>query len=207
MFEQLNEVVTAHSGAPWILLVVTALAALDGFLPPLPSESIVIGLAAISAHTGHPDLLLLGAGAAFGAFVGDNLTYTMGRHSPLRGWIARHPRVEHAFDRAARELDRRGAFAVLAARYVPVGRIAVNLTAGAVRFPRQRFVPLSALAAVTWAVYSVLIGSLAGHWVESSPLVGAGIGIVVALVLGFTVDTVLQRVVRPRRTPTDVEAP
>ena len=201
MFEHLDEIVTAHSGAPWVLAVVTALAALDGFLPPLPSESIVIGLSAVSARTGHPDLVLLGECAAVGAFVGDNLTYAVGRHSPLRGWIARHPRVEHAFARAARELDRRGAFAVLAARYVPVGRIAVNLTAGAVRFPRQRFVPLSALAAVTWALYSVLIGSLAGHWVESTPLVGAVVGIVVALVLGFCVDAVLQRVVRPRRAP------
>ncbi|MGI4896529.1 MAG: DedA family protein [Janthinobacterium lividum] len=199
MFEHLNELVTSHAGAPWVLIVVLALAALDAFVPPLPSESVVIGLAAIAADTGHPNLVLLGVCALVGAFLGDNLTYTIGRYSPLRGWIARHPRVEHAFDRAARELDRRGAFAILAARYIPIGRIAVNLTAGAMRFPRQRFVPLSALGAITWAAYSITIGTLAGQWIESSPLVGAAIGIVIALALGFAVDTVLQRVVHPRR--------
>ena len=199
MLDQVNALVTEHAGAPWVLAVVLALAALDAFLPPLPSESIVIGLSAIAADTGHPHRVALFGCAAVGAFLGDNLTYAVGRHSPLRSWIAGHPRVERAFTRAARELDRRGAFAVLAARYVPIGRIAVNLTAGAVRFPRRRFTGLSALAAVTWAAYSIAVGSLAGHWIESTPLVGALLGIVIALVLGFCVDAVLQRVVHPRR--------
>ncbi|WP_432511843.1 DedA family protein [Kineococcus sp. SYSU DK001] len=196
--DQLNGLVAEHAGAPWVLAVVLCLSALDAFVPPLPSESIVIGLSAIAADTGHPDRWALFACAAAGAFAGDNLTYAMGRHSPLRGWVAGHPRLERAFTRAARELDRRGAFAVLAARYVPIGRTAVNLTAGAVRFPRARFVPLSAVAALTWAAYSVAIGSLAGHWVESTPLVGAALGIVIALALGFVVDLVLNRVVRSR---------
>ncbi|NAZ76619.1 DedA family protein [Kineococcus sp. T13] len=190
--------VTAHAGSPWVLVAVLTLAALDAFLPPLPSESIVIGLAAISAHTGEPDLLALGCCALVGAFCGDNLTYAVGRRSPLRGWIARHPRLEHAFARAGHQLERRGAFAVLAARYVPVGRVAVNLTAGAVRFPRRRFTALSALAACTWAGYSVAVGALAGHWIESTPLVGALLGIVLALVLGWLVDGLLQRVLRSR---------
>ncbi len=117
-----------------MLAAVLTLAALDAFIPPLPSESVVIGLSAIAADTGHPNRWALFACAAVGAFLGDNLTYTMGRHSPLRRWIAGHPRLEKAFSRAAVELDRRGAFAILAARYVPIGRIAVNLTAGAVQF-------------------------------------------------------------------------
>ena len=108
------------------------------------------------------------------------------------------PEVADLLERPARELDRRGAFAILAARYVPIGRIAVNLTAGAVRFPRRRFVGLSALAACTWAVYSIAIGSLAGRWIESTPLVGALLGIVIALVLGFLVDLALNRLVRSR---------
>ncbi|MFD0483436.1 DedA family protein [Kineococcus sp. GCM10028916] len=199
MFDQLNAFVTAHAGAPWVLVVVLALSALDAFLPPLPSESVVIGLAAIAADTGHPNRVALFVCAMVGAFLGDNLTYTIGRHSPLRGWIAGHRRLEHAFTRAAEELRKRGAFAILAARYVPVGRIAVNLTAGAVQFPRRRFLGLSALAACTWAAYSIAIGSLAGQWIESTPLVGALLGIVIALVLGFLVDAVLQRVVRPGR--------
>ncbi|NAZ87922.1 DedA family protein [Kineococcus indalonis] len=198
MFEQVDELVALHAGAWWVLPALTALAALDAFVPPLPSESIVIALAAVSADTGSPHPVLLAACAMLGAFTGDNLTYALGRHSPLRAWIARHPRLERTFTRAAHQLERRGAFAILAARYVPVGRVAVNLTAGAARFPRRRFVGLSALAALTWATYSTLIGTLAGRWVGSTPLVGAAVGIVVALALGFAVDTVLQRVLGTR---------
>ncbi|WP_337061564.1 DedA family protein [Kineococcus sp. G2] len=198
MFEHVGELVAEHAGARWVLLAVLALSALDAFVPPLPSESVVIALAAVSADTGAPHPVLLGLCAMVGAFCGDNLTYALGRHSSLRRRIAGHPRLDRAFARAERELDRRGAFAVLAARYVPVGRTAVNLTAGAARFPRRRFVGLSALAALTWAGYSVLIGTLAGQWVESTPLAGALLGIAIALVLGFAVDTVLQKVLRPR---------
>jgi membrane protein DedA with SNARE-associated domain len=198
VFDQLNALVTEHAGSPWVLAAVLSLAALDAFVPPLPSESVVIGLSAIAADTGHPNRWALFACAVVGAFLGDNLTYTMGRHSPLRRWVAGHPRLEKAFTRAAAELDKRGAFAILAARYVPIGRIAVNLTAGAVQFPRARFVGLSALAALTWAAYSVAIGSLAGHWIESTPLAGAALGILIALALGFLVDLVLNRVVRRR---------
>jgi len=199
VLQHLGDAVLAHAGAPWVVLVVLALAAFDALVPPLPSESVVIALAAVSASGGRPDLLLLGGCAAVGAWAGDNLTYTLGRHSPLRRWTARSPRLDRAFRRAARELDRRGALAVLAARYVPVGRIAVNLTAGAVAFPRRRFLGLSALGAVTWATYAVLIGALAGRWLQGRPLLGSAVGIVGALALGFAVERFLEHVVRPRR--------
>lgn len=199
MLEHLGDVVLAHAGDPWVVLVVLALAAFDALVPPLPSESVVIALAAVSASGGRPDLLLLGACAAAGAWTGDNLTYALGRHSPLRRWTARSPRLDRAFRRAARELDRRGALAVLAARYVPVGRIAVNLTAGAAAFPRRRFLGLSALGAVTWAGYAVLVGALAGRWLQGRPLLGSAVGIAGALVLGLAVERFLEHVVRPRR--------
>lgn len=206
MLEHLDQLALAHAGASWVVLVVLALAAVDAFFPPLPSESVVIALAAVSGSLGRPDLLLLGTCAAVGAWVGDNLTYTLGRHSPLRRWTARSPRLERAFARAGRELERRGPLAILAARYVPIGRTAVNLTAGAVAFPRGRFAGLSALAAVSWATYAVLIGTVAGRWLRGRPLLGSAVGIVVALALGFAVERFLERVVRPRRRSADEEA-
>ena len=99
MLEHLSAGVVAHAAAWWVPLVVLGLAAFDGFFPPVPSESVVIGLAAIGASTGEPDLWLLGLAAAVGAFCGDNLTYTLGRHSPLRSFAARHPHVGRALDR------------------------------------------------------------------------------------------------------------
>ena len=76
---------------------------------------------------------------------------------------------------------------------MPLGRVAVNLTAGATGFPPRRFVGLAALAAATWAAWSVGVGALAGHWLEGNPLLGSAAGIVVALALGLAVDRVARR--------------
>jgi membrane protein DedA with SNARE-associated domain len=92
---------------------------------------------------------------------------------------------------AQRSLERRGASLILIARYIPVGRVAVNITAGATGYPRRRFLPLAALAAVAWAVYSVAIGVLAGHWLGENPLLGVAVGVAIAVLLGLIVDRLI----------------
>ena len=67
-------------GAAGAFLLVT----FDALLPPVPSESVVITLAAFGAAHGSPHLAALGAVAAIGAFVGDNLIFTLARRSGLR---------------------------------------------------------------------------------------------------------------------------
>ncbi|KGN36634.1 alkaline phosphatase [Knoellia subterranea KCTC 19937] len=160
----------------------------------MPSESVVITLAAFGAAHGSPHLLALGAAAAVGAFLGDNLTFAAARRSGLgRLRNSPRPRMRSAFRRAEDELDRRGGLAIIVARYIPVGRVAVNVTAGAGSFDRRRFVLLSAVAATMWAGWSVAIGALAGNWVEENPLLGAIAAIAVAATLGMLVDRVLSR--------------
>ncbi len=117
MFEALNEFIQQHAGAVWVLPVVTALCALDGFFPPLPSESVVVALAAVSASVGEPNLIVLGGCAAVGAFVGDNIAYTIGRHTGLaRLASSKRPKIRSTMRWAERELDRRGAMIIIAAR-------------------------------------------------------------------------------------------
>lgn len=194
MIDSLNAFILDNSASAWALIAVFALAMLDGFVPPLPSESIVITLAAISASTGSPALVLLGICAAIGAFLGDNITFLIGRHSGL-GRLAHseRPKVQRAFSWAATELHRRGGLAIIVARYIPIGRIAVNLTAGASKFSHPKFVALDAVAVTTWAAYSVAIGALAGHWFEDHPLVAALSGICFAVLTGFAIDALLRR--------------
>ncbi|WP_261163949.1 DedA family protein [Microbacterium sp. Marseille-Q6965] len=188
--------------SPWIFVVAFAMAAVDGFFPPMPSETIVVGAAAVGAATGAPNLLLLALCAALGAFAGDNATYWLGRAIGTERfrWM-RGARARRTVDWARGGLRRRGAALILVARYIPVGRVAVNLTAGATRYPVARFVGLSALAAASWAGYSVAIGALSGRWFADDPLLGALIGIVFAMLLGIVVDRVLEwrRVRRERR--------
>lgn len=202
LIDSLNAFIVDNSASTWALIAVFALAMLDGFVPPLPSESIVVTLAAISASTGSPSLIMLGVCAAIGAFIGDNVTFLIGKHSGLGRLEHSHrPKVQRAFRWAAEELDRRGGLAIIVARYVPIGRIAVNLTAGASQFGHPRFMALDAVAVMTWATYSVAIGAVAGHWFEDHPLVAAISGICFAVLTGFAIDALLRRVGVVRDTP------
>ncbi len=184
-----NDLAVNSADSPWVFLVVLGFSAFDALIPVVPSESIVVALTAISQSTGSPNLLLLALSAGLGAFIGDNVTFRLGRLVGLHRfrWM-RRPRIVAAFDRARHELDERAAVLILTARYIPVGRVAVNLTAGATDFPYRRFLPLSAVAAVTWAGYAVLIGALAGQWLKGHPLYGAAIAVVIAVILGLSLD-------------------
>ena len=77
---------------------------------------------------------------------------------------------------------------ILVARFVPVARVAVNLTAGASRHPARRFVSASALSAALWGIYSVAIGALAGAWMRDHPLLALVAAMVVAGLLGLALD-------------------
>lgn len=200
MFETINTLIEQNAAATWVLPALFLLATFDAVLPPVPSESVVITLAAFGVASGSPHLLALGAVAALGAFLGDNLTFLLARRSRLRGLRdSPRPKLRQAFLRGERELDRRGGLAIVVARYIPVGRVAVNVTAGAGTFGHRRFVLLSGLAAGSWAAYSVAIGALAGHWVQDNPLLGAIGGIVLAGTLGLVFDRILQRSPRAAR--------
>jgi len=186
----LNDLILAAAASPWLLLVMFAVAALDGLLPPVPSETVLVAAAAVAASTGDLSVVVpLAFTAAAGAVVGDNLAYALGRRVGVGRfrWM-RRPRVAAAFARASDALDRRGAPLILGARYIPVGRVAVNMSAGALGYPWRRFLPLSVLGGLAWAAYGAGIGVLAGQRLEDRPLLGAAIGIVVAVVLGVVVD-------------------
>jgi membrane-associated protein len=187
----LTDFLLAAVASPWVYLVVFAIVVIDGFFPPVPSESIVVVAAAIGVSAGTPHPVVIVALAAVGAAAGDNIAYWLGRRigSDRFRWM-RHPRAAAAFERARLGLARRPASVLLVARYIPGGRVAVNMSAGALRFSYRRFWPLTILAGASWAVYSVLIGVLAGHWVKDQPLLGAAIGVALALTLGVVIDRV-----------------
>lgn len=190
----IQDTILAAAGAPWVLLALFALCAVDGFFPPVPSESVVTALAVAGASTGRPNLLLVFAVAAAGAWVGDQVAYLIGRRIPLERIPAlRTDRGQQALGWARHALERRGAAFILAARYIPVGRVAVNMSAGALGYPRQRFMALSGLAAVLWAGTHVLLGMLAEAWLGQEPLLAMAVGIAVGILSGVVLDRVLSR--------------
>jgi len=184
----------ALADSPWVYLALFSVATIDGFFPPVPSEPVVIALAALSVSAGTPNLGLVLLVATAGAFAGDLIAYAVGSHIDLRRIrILQNPRGQRAVSSARHALARRGTSLILAARFVPVGRMAVNLTAGAIGYPRRRFVGLTALAAVTWSLYSVAIGLLAGAWVQDRPLVAIAVGVAGGILSGFVLDRALER--------------
>ena len=64
------------------------------------------------------------------------------------------------------------------------------MSAGALDFPWRRFLPLSLIAGISWSVFSLVIGLLAGAWIKDQPLLSAGLGIVVALLIGLVIDRI-----------------
>ncbi|WP_427016648.1 DedA family protein [Pseudarthrobacter sp. P1] len=188
---QLNELITHSANQWWVVPMVTLFCLIDGFFLFLPSETAIVALSAISIQNGLPNVWLLLLGGAVGAILGDNIAYFMGRKlGTTRFKWMRRPRAAKAFDWAKHELNKRGAVLVFTARYIPVGRIAVNFTAGATGFSWRRFFVLDFIAAFTWSAYGVAIGSLSGsfHFLHDNPLTGIGIAIVFAIVMGFAVD-------------------
>src|SRR4051794_10189503 len=64
--------------SPWIYVALFALAAIDGVLPLVPSETLAIS-AGVYAAAGDTTLVAVIAAAALGAFAGDHLAYFGGR--------------------------------------------------------------------------------------------------------------------------------
>ncbi len=197
----INELVLQTVASPWLYLVLFAVTVIDGFFPPIPSETVLVAAAAVTVSSGDLWALVpLALIAAAGATIGDNVAFALGRRIGTDRWSwMRRPRVVGAFTHAQLALGRRSAALILGARYIPVGRVAVNMSAGALRFPWRRFLPLSIIAGLSWSVLSVTIGLLAGAWVADQPVVSAAIGVAVALLLGLTIDRV--SAVRRRRAP------
>ncbi|MBC9820770.1 DedA family protein [Terrabacter sp. MAHUQ-38] len=200
MLESLTDQLLALAGSPWALVLLTALCMFDALLPPVPSETVVIGLATLGAagHGASPWLVL--AVAASAAWVGDRLVFELGRRLPAARLAVHSPRVGRAVERAGRLLRERGAPFIVSARYVPTGRAGVNLAAGVTGYPSLRFAALSAVAVTLWALWSVGLGVGVGAALADEPLLAMVLGVVGGVVIGLVIEVALRRV-RGRRRP------
>lgn len=195
--------ILALAASPWIYVALLCLATIDGFFPPVPSESVVITLAVAASTTGAPHMAGVFVVAAVGAWTGDQIAYAIGRAIGTdRVPFLRGPRGQRAVAWARQALSARGASFILAARYVPIGRVAVNFSAGALGYRRRSFMAISAVAGLTWAAYSVAIGLAAASWLGHRPLLAMAIGIVIGIASGFVLDQVLGRLALRRGGPT-----
>lgn len=190
--ELVNEAITQAASAWWVLPLLFLFCMIDAIFPIVPSESFLVSLAAVGVHTGVPNLVLIGLLGAGGALIGDQITYAIGRKIGSRGfkWM-RGQRAQRVLAYAEKKLETSGALLIFTARYIPIGRVAVNLTAGATGFSHKRFTLFDTIGVLTWAAYSVSIGALAGNWMHDNKLLGIIVSIVIAVVLGIIIDRIV----------------
>ncbi|MBQ0904244.1 DedA family protein [Micromonospora sp. U21] len=185
--------------SPWVYLVIFGLTAVDAFFPAVPGEAAVITAAVLAADGGHPNLVAVIAAAAFGALVGDHVSYAIGRGGGASR-LAHLPagsRRRASSDWARRAVDRRGGLILTTSRYLPGGRTAVTLTMGAVRYPRRSFLLYDSIATITWALYSGLLGYFGGLAFERDPVRGILAGVGLSVIVTFGIEGV--RRLRQRR--------
>ncbi len=181
--------IAAHPvAAGWLIFAIAfcdAVVVLGAVVPALPlmfAIGVLIGLGELSG----PYAVIC---AALGAFVGDGLSFWVGRRfgPQLRGrWpFSRYPQF---FDRGEAMLRRNGIKSILVARYVGPIRPFVPAVAGMLRMPLSRYAPASAFAAVTWALLFLGPGWILGHAYDAVAAVADRMalalgGLVVALAL------------------------
>ncbi|WP_433338703.1 DedA family protein [Spirillospora sp. CA-294931] len=200
LFHSLTEHLDAAVTSPWFYLALFAVAVIDGFFPVVPSESMVITGGVYAASTGEPNAAAVMALAALGAFIGDHVSFYVGR-GPGQKMVARMKpgtRKHKAFTWAQALMRERGGLILVVARYVPGGRTAVTMTMGTCGYPRRWFAFFAGIAAISWAVYGVVLGYVGGKAFEESPIKGVAVGLGLALSVTAVVEIV--RYLRKRKS-------
>jgi membrane-associated protein len=194
-----DSIVDAISDAWWSYPLIFAIAALDAFFPVVPSETLAI-TGGVLAGSGDLNLLLVILAASCGAILGDNISFGIGRfvgERTLKRWF-RSDKARGRLEWAERQLDERGGYLIVIARFIPGGRTAVTFASGYLpAMPWRRFIVFDVIAGVVWGCYTALLGYVGGRQFEEQPWKGLLIAFAVALVVAAGVEVV--RHLRRRR--------
>lgn len=189
-YDAIQDAIVSNAGEWWTYLITGLLCWLDGFFPPLPSESIVIAMASMSStHGGPVQLWLLIILAMAGAWAGDNTAYWIGRRVRLDK-IFRGERGGRILARAHHLIHHKGPEVLLSGRFIPGYRIAINMVAGYVRLPYRRFMMIDFFATCLWAAFSVGIGLVSGSLFHDRPLLGIIVGVTLGLLVGWLIERI-----------------
>ncbi|MEV0276921.1 VTT domain-containing protein [Streptomyces sp. NPDC050610] len=190
LFDQLVGLLRSSLDSPWLWVIVFLVAGLDALLPFMPSETTVV-MVAVLLGSDLPQLALLAAVAAAGALVGDCLSHGLGRLLGPRA-VARLMRGEKGRERyewGRSMVARHATTLVVAARFLPGGRVASGLSTGSLGFPLRRFIALDAIGAGLWAVSSTAIGFVGGASFSDEPVKGLLLAFALALLVVGAIES------------------
>ena len=126
----------------------------DAVIPIFPGETTLNAASTVAAGGGLELELVIAAGA-LGAIVGDSSLFWIARKNAakVQGQLDRaleNPKVHAGWD----ALNRSPGLLIVAGRYVPGMRFAVNASMGLSSIPYRRFLPWSVLGGVLWSIYT-----------------------------------------------------
>ncbi|WP_022869366.1 DedA family protein [Yaniella halotolerans] len=202
MLDFVEELILGAAEAWWMPLAVFLLSLIDGFFPVVPSESVLIALASISGVRNGISLTTIFFMGWFGAFIGDQIAYWLGRTIGVKRfrWM-RTRSVVRVIGSVQKTLKHSGSLVVMTARHIPGGRVAVNFIAGATRMKVVKFMSLDFVSAAIWAAYSIAIGYFTSGWLENTVLQIA-LALVLAALLGWLIDRGIKKLIWSRMNKT-----
>lgn len=190
MIAFLNGLIDLLTGSNWTYPLLFGICVGDAVFPAFPSETAAI-VCGIQAARGQLSLELVLALAAAGAFVGDNLSYVIGRRfgRPMQERFLSGEKSRARLEWAEGFLRDRGSYILVVARFIPGGRTATTFTAGLVRlsWPR-RFAPPIFAAALLWSAYAVLLGYLGGRMFRDRPIYAVLLAFGIAALITVSVE-------------------
>jgi membrane-associated protein len=186
LFDWLTEQV---SNNPITYLVVFAATGGDVIVPLIPSETIVITAGIVAAHGGLMIWVLILLAAA-GAFLGDNISYWLGRTigDPIARRLFRGDEGRQRIKWAERAVRRHGAPLILVGRFIPGGRTASTFAAGTLEMPYCRFLIADVLATTLWGAYASMLGYIGGESFRDSLWKPLAISLGIATAIGVAVE-------------------
>jgi len=191
VFTQAFDWLKDFSSSPWFYVIIFVIAVLDSVLPVVPSETLVI-VGGVSAGLGNLWIPLVIVCAASGAFVGDNMSYFIGREAS--DWVMRRQtRTAKGAKRMAvivEQVHERGGLLLITARFIPGGRTALTLSCGVTRQPRRWFVGWAAVAALIWGHYAALLGFIGGKSFEENHT----LAFIIAFAAAFSITALIEMV-------------
>jgi membrane-associated protein len=140
----------------------------------LPGDSLLFGAGVVLAqHHADGNAWLLSGAALIVAVLGNQVGYHIGRRTGTRFIARRGGRIlnRRNLERAREFLDRKGFFAIVAARWIPWIRTLAPLIAGAARMDPRRFMFATALGGLLWVPTLVLLGYYGAGLLDELPWV------------------------------------
>ncbi|GAA1455478.1 DedA family protein [Nesterenkonia lacusekhoensis] len=186
----------------WYFLVQAVAVALTAFVPPFPSEVMVIASGTMAADGIMPLSMALTV-TFLGCLLGDLGVYALFRYQFIRvlyRW--RWGRLLHR--KMLRVSIRAGGAStwvgLLLIRGIPGGRSASMATAGMMRLRRGGLIPLALAGAATWTLWLVGLGYITGTTTGLPPWASTAAAVVVGTLVGLIIAMIVARA-RRRRPP------